>query len=80
MTALAQLPDVDPATASERFAALLPRPGETRRDATREAACVQLLKVQPGGTRRACLNLVFAAVAGVFALSQTSLGWSIEAP
>ena len=53
VTALAQLPGVDRATAGERFGALLPRPGERRPDATREATCVQLLKVEPEGLRRA---------------------------
>lgn len=53
MTALAQLPGVDQATAGKRFAALLPHPGDRRPDATREATCVQLLKVQPKGLGRA---------------------------
>ena len=53
MTALAQLPGVNRATAGERFAALLPRPGERIPDATRETTCVQLLKVEPESLRRA---------------------------
>ncbi len=46
VTALAQLPGIDAAVAGDRFLAMLPQPGARRsRDAAREPACVQLLKI-----------------------------------